>query len=97
VTDEKTFTPIELGAPTVESGRAPRARKNYGSKYAEYLEKAKSLGAGEGFVRVPLGEETNKDRAIGALRTVIKRRLPDDYKALKVGTCDDGDLFIERV
>jgi len=96
---EQQQSKIVLGSTSVEQGAPPLAPRKTGavgqkgSKYDGILEQVKALEKGQGYVRVPLNG-TEPERALTALRTVIKRKLNDP--AIKVRKLEGGDLGIFR-
>lgn len=110
MTDEANETkqsPIQLGEATLETGAPPLAPRAAfggggpkGSRYDPVLDKIPDLKAGEGggYIKVSLEGETDKDKAIGALRVAIKRRLgKEEAKKIKVRLLEGNSVGVFRV
>lgn len=104
---EAKESPIKLGEASLETGAPPLAPRAAfggggpkGSRYDPVLDKIPGLkpGEGGGYIKVSLEGETDKDKAISALRVAIKRRFGKEEGAkLKVRLLEGNAVGVFRV
>lgn len=102
-TTEAKKSPIQLAEATLEQGEpvfAPRKAGGggpTGSRYDHVLDKCPTLEKGKGYVKALLEDDTDKDKAIGAIRVALKRRFPEDAKNLKVRALEGNAIGVFRI